>query len=67
MPDWPAIDVSDDMVKALRFGQAVQVEHAFERADVRLFDQCKQFLGLGEMSENGLVAPKRVFVLAEGQ
>lgn len=67
LPDWPAIDVSDEMVTALRFGQAVQVEHAFERANVRLFDQAKQFLGLGEMSENGSVAPKRVFVLAAEQ
>lgn len=67
LPDWPAIDVSDDMVTALRFGQAVQVEHVFKRANVRLFDQEQQFLGLGEMSENGLVAPKRVFVLASDQ
>ena len=67
LPDWPAIDVSDEMVTALRYGQAVQVEHAFERANVRLFDQEKAFLGLGEMSETGLVAPKRVFVSAAEQ
>ncbi|OUR64193.1 tRNA pseudouridine(55) synthase TruB [Methylophaga sp. 42_25_T18] len=67
LPDWPAIDVSDEMVTALRFGQAVQVEQPFERANVRLFDQDQQFLGLGEMSENGSVAPKRVFVLAAEQ
>jgi tRNA pseudouridine55 synthase len=67
LPDWPAIDVSDEMVTALRYGQSVQVEHAFERANVRLFDQEKTFLGLGEMSETGLVAPKRVFVPAAEQ
>jgi len=67
LPDWPAIDVSDEMVTALRYGQSVQVEHAFERANVRLFDQEKAFLGLGEMSETGLVAPKRVFVIAAEQ
>jgi tRNA pseudouridine55 synthase len=67
LPDWPAIDVSDEMVTALRYGQSVQVEHAFERANVRLFDQEKEFLGLGEMSETGLVAPKRVFVIAAEQ
>jgi len=67
LPDWPAIDVSDEMVTALRYGQSVQVEHAFERANVRLFDQEKSFLGLGEMSETGLVAPKRVFVIAAEQ
>ena len=67
LPDWPAIDVTDEMVTALRLGQTVQVEQAFERANVRLFDQDQQFLGLGEMSENGSVAPKRVFVLAAEQ
>lgn len=67
LPDWPAIDVSDEMVTALRYGQSVQVEHSFERANVRLFDQEKAFLGLGEMSETGLVAPKRVFVVAAEQ
>jgi len=65
LPEWPAIDLSNDMVTALRFGQAVQVDDKFESANVRLFDLDKQFLGLGEMSETGTVAPKRVFVLAE--
>lgn len=59
--DWPRIDVSDDMVQSLRFGQIIQVQHKFECADVCLFDQCKRFLGLGKMSENGFVSPKRIF------
>ncbi|OUR74410.1 tRNA pseudouridine(55) synthase TruB [Methylophaga sp. 42_8_T64] len=67
LPEWPAIDLTTEMVNALRFGQAVQVDDKFESANVRLFDLDKQFLGLGEMSETGTVAPKRVFVLAEEQ
>lgn len=65
LPDWPSIFVSDDMVTALRLGQTIKVEQCFERAKVRLFDRNKQFLGLGEMTEQGIVAPKRVFVLPE--
>ena len=64
--DWPRIDVSDDMVESLRFGQIVQVQHEFERANVCLFDQYKRFLGLGKMSESGFVAPKRIFSLPIG-
>ncbi len=63
LPDWPAIDLSDDKVKALTFGQVVQVQHEFECTNVRLFDQSKRFLGLGELSKNGLISPKRIFVL----
>ncbi|NQY51543.1 MAG: tRNA pseudouridine(55) synthase TruB [Piscirickettsiaceae bacterium] len=66
LPDWPKIDVSDDMVESLRFGQIVQVQHEFERANVCLFDQYKRFLGLGKMSESGFVAPKRIFSLPIG-
>jgi len=65
LPGWPAISVTDDMVTALRFGQTINVDQSFESAQVRLFDLNKQFLGLGEMSEQGIVAPKRVFVLSE--
>ncbi|RKZ84735.1 MAG: tRNA pseudouridine(55) synthase TruB, partial [Gammaproteobacteria bacterium] len=54
LPGWPAISVTDDMVTALRFGQTINVDQSFESAQVRLFDLNKQFLGLGEMSEQGI-------------
>ncbi|MDH5357196.1 MAG: tRNA pseudouridine(55) synthase TruB [Gammaproteobacteria bacterium] len=63
LPNWPAIVVSDAKVIALRHGQEITVEKDFESANVRLFDQSQHFLGLGEMSEKGIVAPKRVFVI----
>ena len=64
LADWPKIDVSDDMIKSLRFGQIVQVQNKFECANVCLFDQYKRFLGLGKMSKSGFVAPKRIFRFA---
>ncbi|PHS69675.1 MAG: tRNA pseudouridine(55) synthase TruB [Methylophaga sp.] len=66
LPDWPEIMLTDEMVKALRLGQYIQVDQAFDRMEVRLFDKDKVFIGLGHMSEQGVVAPKRVFVVHEG-
>ncbi|NOQ94372.1 MAG: tRNA pseudouridine(55) synthase TruB [Methylophaga sp.] len=62
LPDWPAIVATDEMVIALRHGQTIKVEQEFLSANVRLFDAENNFLGLGEMSEQSVVAPKRVFV-----
>jgi len=63
LPNWPSIIADDEMVKALRHGQTIKVAQDFEQAQVRLFDQQSQFLGLGEMNEHNIVAPKRVFVV----
>jgi tRNA pseudouridine55 synthase len=63
LPDWPSIDATDDMIDALRHGQTIIVNQPFESTKVRLFDSNKQFIGLGEMTEQGIVAPKRVFVI----
>lgn len=62
LPDWPEVIATDEMVTALRFGQTIKVEQVFSSANVRLFSADHTFLGLGEMSEQGVVAPKRVFV-----
>lgn len=65
LSDWPSIAIDDEKVVALRHGQRIHVEQAYQQPQVRLFDTDKQFLGLGEMSENGDIAPKRVFVIQE--
>lgn len=65
LPDWPGIILTDEMVIALRYGQSVQINQTFIRAGVRLFDERKLFLGLGEMTEQGVIVPKRVFVMHE--
>jgi tRNA pseudouridine55 synthase len=64
LPSWPSVVATEEMVTALRFGQTIKVEQDFESANIRLFDENQQFIGLGEMSQEGIVAPKRVFVLA---
>jgi tRNA pseudouridine55 synthase len=62
LPDWPSIFATDEMVNALRHGQTIKVNQLFEGEKVRLFNGNKQFIGLGEMTEQGIVSPKRVFV-----
>ncbi|MCL4145193.1 UNVERIFIED_CONTAM: hypothetical protein GTU68_032271 [Idotea baltica] len=63
LPKWPSIVIDDQQVDALRLGQSIQVPDVFSSANIRLFDQQKIFLGLGEMTESGTVSPKRVFVV----
>jgi tRNA pseudouridine55 synthase len=65
LPHWPSVQASDEQVVALRHGQQIQVEQAFESAQIRLFDQQDGFLGLGEMTETGVISPKRVFVVED--
>ena len=64
LPDWPVINLDEAASKTLSFGQAIQVEQDYECANVRLFDQNEKFMGLGEMSPDGVVKPKRLFVAA---
>jgi tRNA pseudouridine55 synthase len=67
LPEWPSIYTTDEMVDALRHGQTIKVNQTFESEKVRLFDANKKFIGLGEMTDQGIVAPKRVFVAVDTQ
>ena len=65
LPNWPRIEADDEQVLALRCGQQIQVEQKYEGVQIRLFDRLGIFLGLGEMSQKGIISPKRVFVVDE--
>jgi tRNA pseudouridine55 synthase len=67
LPDWPVVNLDEADSKTLSFGQSIQVEQDFECANVRLFDQNEKFMGLGEMSPDGVIKPKRLFVTAVSQ
>jgi len=62
LSDWPEIHATNEMLTALRYGQSINVEQVFESEKVRLFGPNAEFIGLGEMTEQGVVSPKRVFV-----
>ena len=65
LPNWPRIEADDEQVLALRCGQQIYVKQKYESVQIRLFDRLGVFLGLGEMSETGMISPKRVFVVDE--
>jgi tRNA pseudouridine55 synthase len=62
LPEWPAVYFNEQDTQSLRYGQAVVTAEPFISANVRLFDHQQQFMGLGEMSPEGNIAPKRLFV-----
>ena len=63
--DWPALEVPDFTAIFFKQGQAVQIAKAPTAGWVRIFseatdDQALEFLGVGEILEDGRVAPKRL-------
>jgi tRNA pseudouridine55 synthase len=64
LPEWPSIKLDETCCKQLSFGQTIQVTQQYQCANVRLFDPQMQFLGLGEMTPDGVIKPKRLFATA---
>lgn len=58
--DWPAIDLVADLAYYLRQGQPVQVSQAPSRGWVRLIEHNKGFFGIGQVMEDGRIAPRRL-------
>jgi len=56
----PAIQLSSAGTFYMRMGQAVMVSHAPASGWVRIFAEDTQFMGIGEMLEDGRVAPRRL-------
>lgn len=59
LQSWPAVHLNDDSAYYLNGGQAVMVPRAPTSGWVRLY-QGEQFLGLGEILDDGRVAPRRL-------
>ena len=57
--DWPDVHLGSDAAFYVRQGQPVLVPHAPTEGWVRIYDQ-SHFLGLGEIQDDGLVAPRRM-------
>lgn len=58
---WPDVRLSPDSAFYVRQGQAVLVPKAPTEGWVRLYDQDQRFLGVGEVQDDGKVAPRRLF------
>lgn len=57
---WPAVRMSPDTAFYLAQGQAVMVPNAPVSGLVRLYDADDRFVGVGEIDEDGKVAPRRL-------
>ncbi|MFV2003763.1 MAG: tRNA pseudouridine(55) synthase TruB [Gammaproteobacteria bacterium] len=57
--DWPDVRLGSDAAFYVQQGQPVLVPHAPTQGWVRIYDQ-SHFLGLGEIQDDGLVAPRRM-------
>lgn len=57
---WPIVQLSENSAYYVRQGQAVQVAKAPTSGWVRLFANNDHFLGVGQILEDGRVAPRRL-------
>ena len=57
--DWPDVHLSADAAFYVQQGQPVMVPQAPTHGWVRIYDQ-SHFLGLGEIQDDGMIAPRRM-------
>ncbi|PCD01048.1 tRNA pseudouridine(55) synthase TruB [Halopseudomonas pelagia] len=60
LQDWPEVELTEQTAYYLNHGQAVRVPGSPAFGMVRLRDQNGQFIGIGEMTDDARVAPKRL-------
>ena len=58
--DWPLVRLDADSSWYVRHGQPVQVSRAPTEGRVRLYAEDDGFLGIGEVADDGRIAPKRL-------
>ena len=57
------MSVDAESAYSLRQGQAIWRSKQTLGSTVRLYDEKERFIGIGEVSEDGKIAPKRLVVL----
>ena len=62
LAQWPGVSLTGDAAFYLRQGQPVLVPQAPTRGWVRLYEGDRQFIGMGEILDDGRVAPRRLMV-----
>jgi tRNA pseudouridine55 synthase len=60
LTQWPDVELSADAAFYLQQGQPVLVPHAPTSGWVRLYESNRHFLGMGEILDDGRVAPRRL-------
>lgn len=62
LANWPAIHLNADSTYYIKQGQPVLVPKAPTEGWVRLYDEDGTFLGVGEVEDDGRIAPRRLMV-----
>ncbi len=60
LQEWPAVTLTRELTHFLRHGQPVLVPRAPANGWLRLYDDAQRFLGVGEVLDDGRVAPRRL-------
>jgi tRNA pseudouridine55 synthase len=60
---WPDVHLTADSAFYIGQGQAVLVPHAPSSGLVRLYEPNERFIGMGQVQDDGKVAPRRLFNL----
>ena len=63
---WPEVSLSTDAAYYLNQGQPVLVPHAPSQGWVRLYSGERRFIGMGEILDDGRVAPRRLMNFGPG-
>ncbi|HUT41350.1 MAG TPA: tRNA pseudouridine(55) synthase TruB [Gammaproteobacteria bacterium] len=63
LAQWPGVRLSGDAAFYLRQGQPVQVPQAPSQGWVRLYEGDREFMGMGEILDDGRVAPRRLMAV----
>lgn len=58
--DWPDVNLPEEVAYYVRQGQAVLVPHAPTQGWVKIYENHKRFLGVGEVLDDGRIAPRRL-------
>lgn len=67
LTEWPALDLTENTAYYLRQGQPVLVPRAPTSGWVRLFAGERRFIGVGQILDDGRVAPRRLVEARAGQ
>lgn len=65
LKELPDVHLTPLAAHYLKQGQSVSTQHGFKPGWVRLYEGDKRFLGMGEVQDDGRVAPRRLLALGE--
>ena len=65
LKDFPELTLTELATHYLLQGQPVSVQHGYQPGWVRLYAGGQQFLGMGQVLDDGRVAPKRLMHMVQ--